>query len=297
MPNTIAHIAVHTLVTRGILRDADFKWILVGCILSDIPWILQRIVMGLAMDISAIQLRLYAAIQSSLFVTLVLAAGLALLSRRPWRTFALLAFGVVLHLLLDAMQTKWANGVLLFAPFSWDLFNLGLYWPESVSSIAMSMTGVGVMVLALVKIPATPGLPVHRPITRPAASAMLAFIYLLLPFPLMSTAYNADLHYTATLSRGSDRLGTAIEFDRAVVQRDHDNVVQLQAWTGEWFNLQGVVEDSAEVVSVRGSFIAADTVIIEEIFVHTPSWRAIFSQFGLLFIAFWWIRCIRFKSD
>jgi hypothetical protein len=30
MPNTLAHIGVQTLVTRQIIDNADFKWILIG---------------------------------------------------------------------------------------------------------------------------------------------------------------------------------------------------------------------------------------------------------------------------
>ena len=133
MPNTIAHIAVQTLISRGLLRGADFKWILAGCVLPDIPWIAQRAVAGLAPEFPAIPLRLYTAVQSSLIVTLILGVALAFLSRRPVQTFAILALGVVLHLLLDATQTKWANGVLLFAPFSWDLLNFCLLYTSDAA--------------------------------------------------------------------------------------------------------------------------------------------------------------------
>jgi len=293
MPNTLAHIAVQTLTTRGILRDADFKWILAGCVLPDIPWIVQRAATVLVPEIPAIPLRLYVAVQSSLLVTLILGAALALLSRRPGRTFVILAFGVVMHLLLDATQTKWANGALFFAPFSWDLANFGLYWPESPISLGLSVTGVAVALHALWAVQPVRGRPVLRPTTRSVLAGALMLVWLSLPVVLMPGAKRADLHFAATLEAGAQRLGKAIEFDRTPMRIGPDGVARLRAWTGETFVLQGAVPHDAEVVSVRGQFVAADTVKIDAVFVHRPAWRAILSQLGLLFVAGWWLRCLR----
>ena len=293
MPNTLAHIAVQTLATRGFLRDADFKWILAGCVLPDIPWIMQRAVAGLVPEMPAIPLRLYAAVQSSLIVTLILGAALALLSRRPWQTFAILAFGIVLHLLLDATQTKWANGALFFAPFSWNLVNFGLYWPESPITMGLSVVGVAVALHGLWAVPPVRGRPVLRPAIRPVAAAVLALVWLALPVLLMPGAQRADLHFAQTLNAAAHRPGRAIEFDRAPVRTGPDGTARLRAWTGETFILQGVIPDGARAVSVRGHFVAANTVEVGAVFVHRPAWRAIVSQIGLLFVAGWWLRCMR----
>ena len=293
MPNTLAHIAVQTLATRGVLRDADFKWILAGCVLPDVPWIVQRAVAVLVPEIPAIPLRLYVAVQSSLIVTLILAAALALLSRRSGRTFAILAFGIVLHLLLDATQTKWANGALLFAPFSWDLVNFGLYWPESPVTLGLSVAGITVALHALWAVPPVRGRPVLRPAIRPALALVLTFVWLALPALLMPAAQRADLHFAATLDARALREGARIEFDRAPIQAGPNGAARLLAWTGEIFVLEGVVPDDAKVVSVRGHFIATNSVEIDAIFVHSPAWRAILSQIGLLFAAGWWLRCLR----
>jgi hypothetical protein len=44
VPNALAHLGVQGVATRALLRDADLKWVYIGCIIPDIPWILQRFV-------------------------------------------------------------------------------------------------------------------------------------------------------------------------------------------------------------------------------------------------------------
>jgi len=43
MPNTLAHIAIQAPLTRLGMKEAPLQWIAVGCIIPDIPWIVQRI--------------------------------------------------------------------------------------------------------------------------------------------------------------------------------------------------------------------------------------------------------------
>src|SRR5688500_1748825 len=49
--------------------------------------------------------------------------------------FCILVLNVVVHLLLDASQTKWASGVLFFVPLTWTLHNWGWFWPESLITV------------------------------------------------------------------------------------------------------------------------------------------------------------------
>ncbi len=65
MPNTLAHLGVQGLTTRSLLKDADYKWIYLGCIIPDLPWILQRIVMYVYPGIDPYDLRLFVIIQST----------------------------------------------------------------------------------------------------------------------------------------------------------------------------------------------------------------------------------------
>ncbi len=71
MPNTLAHLGVQTLWSKAILPRADFKWISLGCILPDLPWIVQRIVtLGLP-GVNPVELRLYWIVQASLGFSLL----------------------------------------------------------------------------------------------------------------------------------------------------------------------------------------------------------------------------------
>ena len=147
MPNTLAHLGVQALVGRAVLPSIPMGWVWLGCILPDMPWIGQRAVQMLATDVSAFDLRLWAIGQSSLFFCLVGAAGFACLSRRLVPVCGTLALGCFLHLLMDAIQTKWGNGVILAAPWNWSMVNAGLYWPEDWPTLALTaLGGVGVLV-------------------------------------------------------------------------------------------------------------------------------------------------------
>jgi len=41
MPNTFVHLGIQTLGSKALLKGSDFKWIAVGCIIPDLPWILH----------------------------------------------------------------------------------------------------------------------------------------------------------------------------------------------------------------------------------------------------------------
>ncbi|MEL6680055.1 MAG: hypothetical protein AAFQ51_15215, partial [Pseudomonadota bacterium] len=142
MPATLGHIGVQALITRGVIRGADFKWILLGCVLPDVPWILQRLTRAGLPSVDVFDLRIYAIVQSSLVFTLILCGACALVARHPLRVFGILAVGALLHLLLDASQTKWANGVILFAPLDWRLVAFGFYWPEDVITLILLLFGL-----------------------------------------------------------------------------------------------------------------------------------------------------------
>ena len=66
MPNTLAHLGVQGIATRSVLRDADLKWIYLGCIIPDVSWIIQRLVRYVIPNIDLYDLRLYAIVQASL---------------------------------------------------------------------------------------------------------------------------------------------------------------------------------------------------------------------------------------
>ena len=91
MTNTLAHIGLQGLATRRILGDADFKWIYLGCIIPDIPWIFQRLIRFTFSDINVYDLRLYATVQASLLFCFLLSLSLATISKSFWKAFIILS--------------------------------------------------------------------------------------------------------------------------------------------------------------------------------------------------------------
>jgi hypothetical protein len=116
VPNTLVHFAVQGAASRGLWQRLDPRWIYLGCLLPDVPWILRRLVVGFGLPVDAFDLRLYTMGLASLAGTLLLCAAVALLTAAPRLVLAVLGTGALLHLLLDATELKFGNGVHLVAP-------------------------------------------------------------------------------------------------------------------------------------------------------------------------------------
>jgi hypothetical protein len=292
MPNTLAHIGINGLSTRALISDADVKWIYLGCILPDVPWILQRAVEGLIKNVALYDLRLYAIVQASLLSCLILAAGVACISTRPRRVFVILALGSLLHLLLDALQTKWANGVHLFAPLSWDHLNLGLFWPEDIPTLALTGFGLIYFVYAWLRIPPAP-FDLTWPKGRILALSTVCFAtYFSLPWAFMPAVEAADSHYVGTLRDVEARPGRVVEFDRSKFRHEPGGGVLL-TWAEETIALRGAGLDASATVSLRGRFIDGQTVRVEAVHVHAPLLRDASSYLGLALILLTWVRPLR----
>jgi hypothetical protein len=80
---------------------------------------------------------------------LLLCGAFAEISRRPGVVVVILAGNSCLHLVLDAIETKWGDGVHLFAPFSWELMNQGIMWPESIPIYIFSVLGLTLVIWAI----------------------------------------------------------------------------------------------------------------------------------------------------
>lgn len=291
MPNTLAHLGIQTLITRGIMRDADIKWIWAACVIPDLPWIGQRVVRGVAPVVPAVDLRLFAIVQSSLLFCLLLGGALACFSRSPGRSFGILASGCLLHLLLDALQTKWANGVLLFAPINWEILNFGFFWPEDWPTLALTMLGLGVAVVAFWRRPKTNDDLRLPPGLYGITAAIFGALYLAGPLPLMRHAEAAGLHFTSTLRTGADRIGRPVGFDRNQVELT-DGTASLTAWSGEVFNLSGEVPSESGTYSVLGWFHDDRVIEVTESHFHPTGPREYASYLGLGLIGLFWATCL-----
>jgi hypothetical protein len=288
MPNTLAHMGVQGLATQSLLQGADLKWIYIGCILPDIPWILQRFVRFVLPDVDLYTLRLYAVVQSSLCFCLVISLALGVLSAHFLKTFAILSLNSFFHLFLDACQRKWANGVHFLAPFDWDLNNFGLFWPESLPTYLLTAFGLvyfmrswrqSVMVPVSIKL---------RPLIRPFGFIVLLAIYFVFPILLLDSPEQADNHFVKTLRMSHDRPGRPVEFDRASYLH-HPMGGVLKSFAGEELAVEGMAFDRSILVSVRGTFVNEHRVRVSEYHVHAKGIRDGSSYLGLGLVTLVWV--------
>lgn len=289
MPNILAHCGVQGVITHAFIKDASPAWLTVGCLIPDAPWILVRVMSALISQISAYDLRAYAIVQATLGFSLLLAAGLALLSPRPGFVFRILTLNVLVHLLLDASQTKWANGVHFFAPFSWTLHNWGWFWPESSVTVLCTLAGIIYLLWAVRhRSPSRPPTPSPRALRWPLATSCVA-AYFLFPFVLWHGPFLADNHFLKTLRDRDARAGRYIEMDRAdcVPSAEGSSVYSL---VGERIRVAGEPRDHAAKLSVKGVFLDAETIRIDQEQVHWPKFRDWASYIGLLWLGVLWMK-------
>ena len=248
---------------------------------------MQRLASPLTGIISPYELRLYAIVQSTLLLSLVLSAALAAFSARPRYVFGILALNSTLHLLLDALQTKWANGIHLLAPWSWELINFGCFWPESLPTLLLTLLGLGVFVVAWRRLP---GRPVSLSFSRTrgvVTGAILVLVYFTAPLALLTGPADADNHFVATLFDVERRVGRVVEFDRSAFITD-DERPRIRTYAGEEISVTGVRPGIPATISARGRFTAPDEVRLERVHVHWPLARDLSSMVGLALVALVW---------
>jgi hypothetical protein len=288
MPNTLAHLGVQGLATRTLIRDADPKWIFVGCIIPDVSWILQRAVWLALPGFDPYDLRLYVMVQASFFFCLILSWALATLSAHFWKTFVILALNSLLHLLLDASQIKWAGGVHLLAPVDWNLTSFGFFWPEGFPTYLLTAFGLAYFVASWRRGIMTPAdLTLRSPIRYFGIIALIA-AYVALPFLLLEGPEQADSHFVKTLRHRRDRPGRYVEFDRVSYYRRSQGGV-LRTFANEELGVEKLAVGRSATVSVRGTFVTEDSVRVSEHHVHITRVRNGASYLGLILVVVLWI--------
>jgi hypothetical protein len=292
MPNTLAHIGVQGALTRVAHPGVDLKWVLLGLTIPDLPWILQRLLEPLVVGDPLYDVRLYVVAQRSLFVCAVLCGALALVARTPRITFVVLFANSLLHLLLDALQKKFANGVHLLAPLSWKLTNFGLFWPENPVTVLLTLLGPAVLLYWYFRPSATVvGLSLESR-WRVLAASLLLVAYFALPLALMKGVYAADNHSVRALREPGDRSGRAVEFDRnrLIVEGDRKT---LLTFAGEPLRLVDAPDVPSGDVSIRGRFVDDRTVTVAEFHLHADGLRDWASYAGLFCVLLVWADWIR----
>lgn len=287
MPATLGHIGAQYLLSKLCFPRVDAKWVLAGCVIPDLPWIYQRII-GAASLVPATDMRLYVVAQSSMVLCLTFCGFVACFARNPLRVFAVLSFGAVLHFLLDAMQTKWANGVLFIAPLNWEPLNFGLFWPDDWQTYALYGLTLGTAMWILWRERANGADLVVPHGGRAVSAALLLGLYFLLPLTMMQSAFEANVHATQTLADTANRAGRTLEIDRDRILSVDDTKV-IRTWAGEDIPVTGVDARDGALVSLKGQFVTSSTLRVDEVHLHRSGVRDTASYVSLIAIFVWWI--------
>ena len=286
MPNTLAHMGLQGVVSRGIIRWSDLKWVYVGCIIPDFPWIWRRVLISFYPAFDQSDYSSIVPIQSSLFFSLFLCSVLALLVRDGRRGFALLALNVLLHLLLDSLQTKWGNGAHFFVPFDWRLVNFGLFWPESLPTYLMTALGLVVFIVGWRKAMSAPARFRLSSPARVLSALFLLASYFILPALFIDAYVASDSHYVKTMSERDLRPGRYVEFDRvSFIARPGGGVIDL---ADEELQAEGSLPEHSGQLSIRGRFSTENILQVREYHVHNRRFRDNASYAGFLLSCLAW---------
>jgi hypothetical protein len=288
MPNLLAHFGSQAPVVRLWDRDIDVRWILLGCTIPDLPWIAQRGVRALFPWIDPYELALYSIAQASLAFCLLLCGTLALLSHNPGKVFGVLSLMSLLSLLLDALQTKWASGVHLLAPWSWKPVNWGFFWPGSALTYILTSLGVAYVVFEFRRAWRTKPPKILRLTHRAMLAPILLMTYLILPLTTMTAIEAEDSHFIETLRDVEKRPGRIVEMDRDLVVPGNGRLM-WETFTGEQLDILGEPQPDEGLYSARARFEDSQTIRILELRRHNAWLREAASYVGLAVLLAVWV--------
>jgi hypothetical protein len=284
VPNTLVHFAAQGAASHALWRRLDPRFVYLGCLLPDLPWILRRAVVGLGLPADVFDLRLYTMGLASLAVTLLLAGAVAALTSAPRRTFAVLGLNALFHLLLDATEVKFGNGVHLLAPLSWRMTSFELVAGESLVYLVLGVCGALLVGWEIARRPRFAVTPLDLGPRRLLAAAALGVVYLLAPLPFLGAIEDSGSYSVEALRDTQARTGRSIGLDRAgFVATPAGGFVEL--WTGERVRATGAALPSHDaLVSLYGTFLAPDVLRVDRLVVHRGS-RDWPSYLGLALLA------------
>jgi hypothetical protein len=287
MPNTLVHFAAQGAASRGVWPRLDARWIYLGCLLPDLPWILRRAVVASGLPVDPFDLRLYTMALASLAGTLLLCAALAAVTAAPRLVVLVLGANALLHLLLDATELKFGNGVHLAAPFSWRMTSFDLVPGESLVYLVLATAG-GLLVVWELSRPRNPVVGFVWSSPRLAASAAFLAAYLAFPLPFLGAIQASDSYSVKTLREVDARAGRTVRLDRTAFRAGADGGV-VHLWTGEDVRATGERPAHDAMVSLEGTFLAPDVLRIDRLFVHRQN-RDWPSYLALVMLALLWAR-------
>jgi hypothetical protein len=263
VPNTLVHFAVQGSLSHGFWRRLDPRFVYLGCLLPDLPWILRRAVVAVGLPVDSFDLRLYTMGLAALAITLLLAGAIAVLTAAPGRVFAVLGVNALLHLLLDATEQKFGNGVHLLAPFSWRMTSFELLAGESPVYFLLTLGGALLVTWEILRRP-TARVALAPGRRRVAAALALAAAYLLAPLPFLGAIQASDSYSVKTLRERDARTDRRVGLDRTLFLATPAGG-ELELWTGERVRATGALPTHDAVVSLYGTFLAPDVLRVDRL--------------------------------
>jgi hypothetical protein len=245
------------------------------------------VVVGLGLPADPFDLRLYTMALASLAGTLLLAAALAAVTVAPRLVASVLGANALLHLLLDATELKWGNGVHLLAPFSWRMTSFDLLPGDNPVYFVLTLAGLLLVAWEIARRhPAPLGFDLR--LARIGAAGALLVAYLVFPLPFLGAIEESGSYSVKVLREVEARAGRTVSLDRtAFVATPAGGVVQL--WTGERVRATGELPGHDATVSLRGTFVAPEVLRVDRLYVHRQD-RDWPSYVGLLLLGLLWTR-------
>lgn len=277
MPNTLCHIALQAPASRMLYAKSSLPWIIAGCIIPDIPWILLRFFKATEI-LSLYDSRLYCTIQASFFFCVILSFTLSMLAKKIWPVFFVLVGNCFAHLLFDSLQIKLGNGVHLFAPVSWQIFQLDLLWPDNFIFILLSVVGGGYLLWNWKT--GVSDCPVNFSFSWLKMIVVIGGLtfYLFGPLLFIEQSEQAGNNHIQTLRNYDARQGKFIEIDREPFSIETRQVI---TGTGDVIRVEGNVPSESGTVSMRGYFISSDVMYCESFQMHSlfRNWASLLGLF------------------
>jgi hypothetical protein len=274
-----------TLAAGWPLRDRSITMsLLLGATWPDLPWVLLR---GLHMVVpisSSLTPSYY--VQPFATPLMCLWAGVifACCVRRPRRQAVAFVAAAWLHLLLDACQTRFGNGVAFLYPLSGKLYDFEVFWEESPVGLAMLALSVGFV--AVVAKQGVASMTWKRP---PAMwVAVLLVGYFAMPVVTWSLMRGDDTFGMAFVSDPTSFEGRTVGFDRNLLAGTNPPI--LRTWYGRDLRLVGVPAEAqaGDIVSVRGRYTDGE-IAVEAFHVHLRHLHDVPSMVALaVFVVILW---------
>lgn len=224
--------------------------------------------------------------------TLLLATGLALLTRRFRGAWLAIGLGALVHYALDVAQVRYGGGIYAAYPFSFSSPGLDLYWPESAVNLVLLALGALGAGWALV----APGPRIQWSVRRWKLAALAFLAALVLPAITIDAFYAANANSSDFITRPDAYEGRHLRFAKIevvrpaperpgnwIVVRKGSRFLPVQADSFEsWGRVTGTPPAPGKRISFEGVFHNGAVHATGTIHVHFRPLRTWTSLVGLM---------------